>query len=107
MSALSMPELHEIDHMEGNGKVVKVIESVAARWERVAIRLEFNHHIVERIKRDSHHQSIPSCQTMFTEWLDGNGRQPVNWQTLITALQEADFSELANDLQVVLMPSSS
>ena len=93
--------------MEGNGKVVKVIDSVAARWEKVAMRLHFNHHVIECIRRDNHHQTTPSCQKMFAEWLDGSGRKPVNWQTLITALQEADFSELASDLQVVLMPSSS
>ena len=83
--------------------MVKVIESVAARWEKVAIRLKFEHQVIDRIKRDNNYQCVPSCQTMFAEWLDGNGRQPVTWQTLITALQEADFSVLASDLQILLV----
>lgn len=82
--------------------MVKVIKSVAARWEDVAMRLHFNHNNIQRIKRDSHFQTIPSCRTMFAEWIDGERRKPVNWKTLITALEEAEFSELASDLQVVL-----
>ena len=98
----AQPMLHQIDRVEANGKVVTVIESVAARWERVAIRLHLHHHIIECIKRDNPHQTILSCQTMFVRWLDGKGRQPVSWQTLITALKEADFSELASDLQILV-----
>lgn len=81
--------------------MVKVIGSVASRWDRVAVRLHFDHHDIERINRD-HRRTIPSCQTMFGEWIDGERRKPVNWKTLITALEEAEFSELASDLQVVL-----
>ena len=96
------PKLDQIDHIEGSGKVVKVIKSVAARWEDIAVRLHFDHNIIKHIKRDNHHQTIPSCRTMFGEWLDSKNRKPVNWKTLITALKEAEFSELASDLQEVL-----
>ena len=93
--------MDQIDRIEGSGKVVKVIKIVAGKWERVAVRLLFDQHDIERINRD-HHQTIPSCQAMFAEWIDGEHRKPVNWKTLITALEEAEFSELASDLQVVL-----
>ncbi len=96
------PMLDQIDHIEGNGKVVKVVKSVAGKWEGVAVRLYFNNHDIERIKRDNHHLAIPSCRTMFAEWLAGEVRQPVNWVTLIKVLEEAEFSELASNLQVVL-----
>ena len=95
----SLPKLHQIDRMEGNGKVVKVIDTVAAKWEKVAIRLHFDHNVIDRIKRDGHYQSDPCCCKMFGEWLGGNGRQPVNWQTLITVLSEADYTELARELK--------
>ena len=98
----SVPKLHQIDRIEGNGKVVKVITHVAAEWEKVATRMYFGHNIIDRIKRDNHYQAEPCCRKMFGEWLDGNGRKPVNWQTLITALKEADFSELASELQNII-----
>ena len=96
----SVPELHQIDRIEGNGKVVKVIEGI--KWEKVAVRLHFSQNVIDRIKSDNHYQTEPCCRKMFGEWLDGNGRNPVNWQTLITALKEADFSELASELQNII-----
>ena len=99
----SLPKLHQIDRMEGNGKVVKVIETVAAKWEKVAIRLYFDHNVIDRIKRDGHYQSDPCCHKMFGEWLGGKGRQPVNWQTLITVLSEADYAELSHKLEDIFM----
>ena len=98
----SLPKLHQIDLIEGNGKVVKIIETVAAKWEKVATRLYFGHDIIDRIKRDDHFQSEPCCHKMFCEWLSGKGRQPLNWQTLITALKEAGFSQLASDLRQLI-----
>ena len=98
----SVPKLHQIDHIEGNGKVVKVITHVAAEWERVATRMYFGHNIIDCIKRDNHYQTVSCCRKMFGEWLGGKGREPVNWKTLITALEEADFSELASELQNII-----
>lgn len=97
----SLPKLHQIDCIEGNGKVVKVIRSTAAEWEQVATRLHLDHHIIEHIKRDNHYQTVPCCHKIFEEWLDGAGQQPATWKTLIIALEEANFSELANDLQKI------
>ena len=98
-----LPKMHQIDRIEGNGKVVKVIETVSARWEKVATRLHVDYHIIERIRKDNQHQCEPCCCKMFSEWLNGKGRQPVNWHTLIIALEEANFSELASDLQIILV----
>ena len=104
LSMSAQPKLHQIDHIEGSGKVVQVIETVAAKWERVATRLYIHHHIIERIRKDNQRQCDPCCRKIFCEWLDGKGRQPINWQTLITALIEADCSELAGDLQKLIPP---
>ena len=101
----SPPKLHQVDLIDGNGKTVKVIEQAAAKWERVATRLYFESHDICRIKKDNPLQSFEACQTVFIEWLNGKGRKPISWETLIKALKEADLSELAADLEVVLSAS--
>ncbi len=98
----SPPKLHQIDHIEGNGKEVKIITSTAARWEQVATRLHFDRHIIEHITRDHHYQTVPCCRKIFEKWLDGAGRQPANWKTLIITLKEANFSELAEEVQEII-----
>jgi hypothetical protein len=82
-----------------------VIKQAAAKWESVATSLYFESHDITRIKRDIHYQSIDACRTVFIEWLEGNGRKPTTWNTVIKALEEADLSELAGDLKIVLSVS--
>ena len=95
-------KLHQLDHIEGNGQTVKVIKRVASEWEKVATRLYFEGHDISCIKKDSHYQSVQCCRTVFTEWLEVKGCQPVSWDTLIKVLIEADLPQVASDLKFVL-----
>jgi GTPase SAR1 family protein len=101
LSISSIPKLHELDRIEGDGKVVKVIETVASTWNKIALRLHFSHHDISRINQDNREQSVPAMSAVFTEWLAGKGRKPTNWETLITALKESDYLIVASDLQVI------
>ena len=74
---------------------------VASKWDKVALRLHFCGHDISRIERD-HSKSVRACQTMFMEWLEGKGRKPITWDTLIKALGEAELSQVANDLEIAL-----
>ena len=89
--------------MEGNGKIVKVIRAVAAMWDHVALSLHFEAHDISRIKMDHRQQSVQAMiTTVFHEWLEGGGRQPTTWQTLIKTLNEAGFLSVASDLENIL-----
>ena len=67
----------------------------------MALRLHFNHSDISKIDRD-HRTCSQACQTMFGEWLEGKGRKPITWNTLLTALREAEFSELASDVETII-----
>ena len=97
------PQEHQLDLIEGNGREVRVIKKVASRWEDVATRLHFDLDEIKCIKKDNHYITNPSCCEMFNLWLKGNGRRPADWETLIKALREAEFSELAEDVQTILL----
>ena len=81
---------------------MRVIKQAAAKWESVATSLHFESHDIVRIREDYPQQSIKACQTVFIEWLQSNGRKPTTWDTVIKALEEADLSELAADLKIIL-----
>ena len=36
---------------------------------------------------------------MFTHWLEGYGRRPTTWRTLIVALKEANLYTLAEEIE--------
>ena len=101
--ASATPKLHQLDYLEGNGKNVKLIDTAAAVWDKVALRLHFEGRDIARIARDHHQQSVSAATTVFIEWLDGKGRQPPSWAVLIQALKETElFLDVVNDLECIL-----
>ena len=104
IDALSSIELHHLDllKVERKGKTVKIIDTVASKWDRVALRLHFSGSDISRIERDHHQMCSQACRTMFGEWLEGKGRKPITWDTLLTALIEAEFSELASNVETII-----
>ena len=80
---------------------MKVINKTAHIWKTVATTLHFEGHDILRIGKDEH-QAEDACRTVFIEWLEGKGRTPTTWGTVLQALNEAEQGELANDLEEVL-----
>ena len=97
----SRPRLYELDLKKGNGKTIRLIRRTAADWEQVATRLHFEVHDIRSLRAD-HCKTFDTCREMFMEWLEGKGRSPKTWETVIKALEEADLSEVACDLKDVL-----
>ena len=80
---------------------MKVRDCVAARWNKLAIQLDFPHYKIETIERDSK-DCENAVDKMIFHWLSGSARLPVTWRTLLEALQDAEFTALAADLKAVL-----
>ena len=108
MSSLSSytPEFHELDLFERHGKKLELIKHIAGKWERVATRLHFPPETIEVTTRDYCHQCDAACRSMFTRWLNGEGRKPITWGTLIIALNEADLSSVAQELDKMISCTS-
>ena len=78
-----------------------MIKEVAAMWDEMALRLHFEANDIARIERDHHWQSVQAARVVFSEWLEGKGRQPKTWHTLIAALDEMGFQDISNDLEII------
>ena len=63
------------------------------------MRLHFESHDIEVINIDNRYQPFSACISMFSLWLEGYGRKPVTWRTLIIVLKEANLSILAEELE--------
>ena len=84
-----------------SGQTVKVRDCVAAKWNKLAVQLDFPHYKIEAIERDSKDCENATDKVIFN-WLIGSARQPVTWRTLLEALEDAEFTALATDLKTVL-----
>ena len=78
-----------------------MINRTASVWEKVATRLYFKGHDILTIERNKP-QAEDASRTMFIEWLEGKGRTPITWETIIRALAEAELAEVAEDLKNII-----
>ena len=96
-----MPELHQLQHLSRDSTVVNIIKAVAPCWEKFALYLKMERNMIDIWKRDTD-QVEDAARELFGHWLDGNGRQPVSWRTLIQALHEAGLPIIATNVEKVL-----
>ncbi len=100
------PKLHQLDRLKVGDKHKKIIEKVGVNWERLALRLEFDHCVIATIKenfsgRDRRIERC--CQDMLCRWLDGEACQPVTWGRLVQALREIEMGILAEEVDKLLL----
>ena len=97
--------LHELDQICGNTKTVRVIDGSASKWDRIALRLHFRSSMISQIRMDCQTNAFRACQSVFSQWLDGKEglRTPRTWGTVIDALKEADYGQLAEDLKEAIV----
>ena len=98
-----MPRLHHLDLIEIGGKCIKIIQATASKWKQFATRLHFEPGDIECIRSDKPSQCYEACWEVCSQWLNGVGRKPTNWKTVIKVLKEIDLSEIALDLESIIM----
>ena len=90
-----------------SGKEVRIIENIAAKWEKVARHFNFDPtgYTIDLI--DARHPSNPEacCTDMMKLWLRGRGRQPATWATLVEVLRNAEFNVLASEVEQMMTKS--
>ena len=96
-----MPQLHQLQHLRRDNAVVNVIREVAPFWEKFAFYLMMDRKMIDIWKRDAD-QVEDAAMKLFGHWLDGNGRQPTSWKTLIQALRENDLPFIATEVEEIL-----
>ena len=84
-----------------NSKTVRCVKKSESRWDDLALFLGLEAEvdsIQSNFPRDVHR----ACKKMLQLWLEGQGRTPVTWRTLLDALEDADMTALADDLREAL-----
>ena len=97
------PKIHELQLLHGeDGETVRVINEAAAKWEELAYGLHFESHDVANIKKNNPSDVTAACREVLIQWEAGKGRKPVEWRTLLQALEDAQLDEVAPKLRSVL-----
>ena len=97
------PILSELQCLKSSAGTVRIIDSIAYKWESVAIQLAIPQSKVKTIKRDTDGAEDACCR-MLGIWLKGGHKTPMNWRTFIDCLRDSDseFKVLAHELEQTL-----
>ena len=79
---------------------MRIVETIAYRWQDVALALRFGGSVIASIKESTFSNVEEGCRRMLDRWLEGQFHEPVTWERLVEALQEANFMELAESLNL-------
>jgi len=82
------------------GRQVKIVETIAYRWQDVALALYFEGSVIASIKESTFSNVEEGCRRMLDRWLEGGCHEPVTWKRLVEALQDAGFRKLAESLDL-------
>ena len=82
-----------------------IITAITQDWKNFGIYFDFDEagRTLNCIAKDYHYHSIDCCTQMMTEWLEGSGRQPATWATLIDLLKDAEMNDLAQQLVTIFI----
>ena len=97
-----MPTLRTLTILQtGEGKKIKVIETVAPKWQKFGALLDFDGSGTKLELIEKTHPSDPEecCRSMFQHWLKGNGVKPCSWRKLVELLEDSNFESLAKEVE--------
>ena len=91
------PEMQQLERFVGvKGTIFEVVKEVSTDWEKLALALHFRGEI---IREQRHFQPEAACHNILQRWLDGDGQQPVTWDTLLDRLEDIGHGTLAGYLR--------
>jgi len=82
-----------------DGTEIGIIERTSPNWDYLGLGLDFESHVLQTINQNAFHQADRACMNLLQAWLQGRGKQPVTWRTLIQALEKANIPELVQKLK--------
>ena len=90
----SVPTLSDVNDL--------IVTHAAAKWQELASALGVKSSLIEAVSKNHQKSCIDACQDVLKRWLreeKHTGKQERTWTTLLTALGQADLSELERNLR--------
>ena len=90
--------------VDGVKKSVSITQKTSTCYTKLAMYLldDDNRDIVDGFKEKYHGDPEEIVTAVYKKWINGTGRKPVTWQTLVDVLREIELSSLAAEIETVL-----
>ena len=97
------PNLVELITFPGRSKEINIPEQIGTKYTSFGILLlnDSNAARVKAIEIKYHEDTQEINLEILRQWIEGNGKQPVTWRTLVDVLCKIGLTTLADDIKAV------
>lgn len=89
-----MPTIQQLHELQGkDGKIIRIIDTVAPEWEELAMAMGFPAHVISTIRRNNLRDAKGATLQILTQsWgLEGKSSVPVSWESFVDCLHQAEL----------------
>ena len=100
------PDMMKLRHLElPNESSFNIVELIGDSYKEIGGELlqDSSGIKVENIRADNNYKIVGTNNDILREWLQGSGKRPVNWRTLIQVLEKYGKIILAQDIRMALL----
>ena len=103
-SPIGKPSIALLMALPSRGGTINVIQRIGFDYSIFGIFLlnDDNGTLVDALKSEHHHNAENITKAIFQKWLEGKGKTPVSWATLIDVLRMSCLDELADEIKDIL-----
>lgn len=76
-----------------------VVPAVSQKWRELGTYLGIDAHVLRAVHADQGSDE-DSCMAVLCRWIDGAGKHPKTWITVLEAMRLSGFVERAKELEV-------
>ena len=98
------PSLLDLKKFPGKHGRFDVMERIGVNYPKLGMFLLQDHDLskVSSLELTWQRASLPICRDIMKDWVQGKGKLPVTYATLLHCLRDADLHSLAKDIEDVL-----
>ena len=95
------PILDTLRHYPVTNGHIDIAAEIGTDYEKFGTLLlqDKNGNIVDSIAKSKHYITVDITVEILRQWLQGKGRKPVTWQTLVKCLQNSDLNTLVDNIK--------
>ena len=96
------PTLLKLTNFKTTSGSINVAERIGTNYKDFGIHLleDVTGSITDAIEEECHHNSYKINIKIFQRWVEGRGRKPITWATLIEVLRDIKLSTLADNIEL-------
>ena len=100
-SADTQPSLLALRNFTVKDKSIDIAEKIGTDYERFGTLLlnDSDGTKVKNIEASKHKDPVPITVEILKQWLQGKGKKPITWRTLVNCLQGTGLNVLADQIR--------